>query len=62
MTREEELEKCLCKCWGAMLLADLIVDDPKVKAAFRKVDSMCRKTGLLPRAGMAFIEPPQPGA
>lgn len=57
MTREEHLERALCKCWGAMLLASTVTDDPKIQAAFAKVDQECRKVpGVAPREGMRFIE------
>ena len=54
-SRIAELERAMRLCWGALLLADLVVDDPQVKAAFRKADDLCRRTGLLPREGMAFV-------
>ena len=51
-----QLERTLRKCWGAMLLADSVVNDPKVKAAFLKVDSECREIGLSPQTGMRFVD------
>lgn len=55
--RIEQLETCLRHIWGVMLLADSVIDDPKVKAAMRKVDQECRKTKLRAREGLVFIEP-----
>ena len=54
-SRIAELESALRICWGALLLADHVVDDPKVRAAFMKAKQQCEKTGLLPKAGMAFV-------
>lgn len=54
--RIAELELCLRQVWGVMILADLVIDDRKVKAAFVKVDALCRKTGLMAREGMIFLE------
>jgi hypothetical protein len=53
------LERVVQEQWGVLLLADLVVDDPKVKAAFHRVDKLCKKTGLHAREGMRFIETKQ---
>jgi hypothetical protein len=55
--RTADLESALRHVWGVMLLADSVIDDPKVKAAFLKVDQLCRATGMQPRQGIEFIEP-----
>lgn len=59
MTKDEhiaELESCIREIWGAMLLADSVVTDPKVKAAFLRVHHRCEATGLMHRVGMRFVE------
>lgn len=54
--RMEQLETCVRRVWGVMLFADAKVNDPIVHAAFKKVDSECRKTGLMEMGGFAVIE------
>lgn len=45
-----QLEAAIRELWGAMLAADLTVDNKYVKAAFAKADAQCRQLGLIPRA------------
>lgn len=52
----EKVETALCRCWGVMLFMDARINDPVVRAAFKKVDSECRKTGLMEMGGFAVIE------
>lgn len=40
--RMEKLEETARACWGALLLADSLVDDPKVKAAFLEAHQKCQ--------------------
>ena len=55
--RIEQLEKTLCTVWGAMLAAKLTAPDNQfIQAAFEKADRECRKTGLMARQGVQFIE------
>lgn len=61
--RIPDLEAALRSCWGVLLIANEVIsreptpnDRRYLQAAFAKVDSECKKTGLLPRAGMMFVE------
>lgn len=54
--RLEQVETCCRRIWGVMLFADSLINDPVVKAAFRKVDQECRKTGMMEMGGFAVIE------
>jgi hypothetical protein len=55
--RIEQLETTLRIVWGAMLAASLTAPENRyIQAAFEKADRECRKTGLLARQGVQFIE------
>ena len=45
--RIAQLEIALRKVWGYALFMDSLVDDPKMKEAFVKVDGICKRTGLM---------------
>lgn len=56
--RIAELEAATRECWGVLLLASLeFRDNARLQAAFQRADKLCRKTGLMAREGMRFIEP-----
>ena len=64
--RIKQLEAALRSCWGVLLIADEIMsrepsaaDRRYIRAAFAKVDQECRRTKLLAREGMVFIEAPE---
>lgn len=53
-----ELEAAVRECWGVLLLASTeFGDNARLRSAFVRADSLCKKTGLMAREGMRFIEP-----
>lgn len=61
--RIAQLEAALRSCWGVLLIADEIMarepspaDRRYIRAAFAKADAECRKTKLMARVGMVFVE------
>ena len=55
--RIDQLETTLRIVWGAMLAAKLTApENVYIQAAFEKADRECRKTGLMARQGVQFIE------
>lgn len=56
-TRLADVEAACREVWGVLLLASIeFPDNAKLQAAFRRADRVCRKTGLMAREGMRFIE------